>query len=256
MSPTPLAESAVDDRGIATVTIRGTHKVNIVGSAAIADATAAVAALGDRDDVRVLVLRGPQSTFVGGADIDEMATLDERSAVPFITGLAGLCDGLRRFPRPVVARLAGWCLGGGLEVAMACDLRVATRDARFGMPEVLVGIPSVIHATLLPRLVGQSRATWMLLTGEAIDATTAETWGLVHQVVDEPMLDGAVARLAGRLAGLGPDVLVAQKRLLRHWEDRPIDDAVRDSVADFAASFRSGEPQQYMGEFLARRGRR
>ncbi len=256
MSPTPLAETAVDERGIATVTVRGTHKVNVIGSAAMADATAALASLAIRDDVRVLVLRGPVNTFIGGADIDEMARLDEASAVDFIRRLAALCDALRRFPRPVIARLAGWCLGGGLEVAAACDLRVASRDARFGMPEVLVGIPSVIHAALLPRLLGRSRADWLLLTGEAIDGDTAAQWGLVHQVVDEPALDGAVARLAGKLAAIGPNALAAQKRLLRHWEDRSLDDAIEDSVAEFAAAFATGEPQQFMGEFLARRRRR
>ena len=76
------------------------------------------------------------------------------------------------------------------------------------------------------------------------------------QVVDEPALDGAVARLAGKLAALGPNTLAAQKRLLKHWEDQPLDDAIEDSVAEFAAAFRTGEPQHFMGEFLARRRRR
>ena len=253
---TPLAESAIDERGIATVTIRGAHSLNIIGAAAIADVTAAIATLRARDGVRVLVLRGPSDTFVGGADIDEMAQLDADSAVAFIESLAALCDGLRGFPRPVIARLAGWCLGGGLEIAMACDLRIASREARFGMPEVLVGIPSVIHAALMPRLIGQSRAAWLLLTGEAIGAEAAEQWGLVNQVVDGPGLDAAVAQLAGRLAGLGPQVSARQKQLLRSWEDQPLDASIGQSVAAFSAAFRTGEPQHFMGEFLARRRRR
>jgi enoyl-CoA hydratase/carnithine racemase len=251
-----LAESAVDERGIATVTIRGTHSVNIIGAAAIADATVAVAALRDREQVRVLVLRGPDDSFVGGADIDEMARLDADSAVPFIEALASLCEGLRRFPRPVIARLAGWCLGGGLEIAMACDLRIASREAHFGMPEVLVGIPSVIHAALMPRLIGQSRAAWLLLTGESIDAAVAERWGLVNEVVDAAGLDAAVAHRAGRLAGLGPQVSARQKQLLRSWEDQPLDASIGHSVAAFSAAFRTGEPQHFMGEFLARRRRK
>lgn len=254
-----LAETAVDDRGIATLSIRGTHRLNVIGSAAIADATRDLQALAARDEVRVLILRGPADSFIGGADIDEMAALDRRSALVFIKGLAGLCEALRQFPRPVIARLAGWCLGGGLEVAASCDLRIAASDARFGMPEVLVGIPSVIHAALLLRLIGQSRSTWLLTTGEAIDAARAEQWGLVHEIADggpdgqAGALDRAVNRLAGRLAGLGPAVLAQQKRLLRSWEDQPLGRSIEQSLAEFGAAFDSGEPQQYMGEFLARR---
>ena len=254
-----LAETAVDERGVATLSIRGRHRLNIIGSAAIADATRDLQLLSARDDVRVLILRGPADSFIGGADIDEMAALDHEGAIRFIEGLRGLCEAVRRFPRPVIARLAGWCLGGGLEIAAACDLRVAATDARFGMPEVLVGIPSVIHAALLPRLIGQSRATWLLTTGEAIDAARAEQWGLVHVVAGEghdhrgASLDRAVNRLAGRLAGLGPAVLAQQKRLMRSWEDQPVDESIRLSVAEFAAAFDTGEPRRFMGEFLARR---
>ena len=254
-----LTETAVDERGIATLTIRGRHRLNIIGSAAIADATRDLNELATRDDVRVLILRGPADSFIGGADIDEMAALDRESAVRFIEGLAGLCEAVRQFPRPVIARLAGWCLGGGLEVAAACDLRLAASDARFGMPEVLVGIPSVIHAALLPRLIGQSRSVWLLTTGEAIDATRAEQWGLINEVAGEGSedqggaLDLAVNRLAGRLAGLGPAVLTQQKRLMRSWEDQPLEASIQRSVAEFAAAFDTGEPQRFMGEFLARR---
>ena len=259
LSGAALSETAVDERGVATLSIRGTHRLNIIGSAAIADATRDLEALSLRDDVRVLILRGPADSFIGGADIDEMASLDSHSALRFIRGLASLCEALRQFPRPVIARLAGWCLGGGLEVAASCDLRIAAGDARFGMPEVLVGIPSVIHAALLPRLIGQSRSTWLLTTGEAIDAVRAEQWGLVHEIADggaegqAGALDRAVNRLAGRLAGLGPAVLAQQKRLLRSWEDQPLAQSIEQSVAEFGAAFESGEPQHYMGEFLARR---
>ena len=256
-----LAESAVDARGVATLSIRGRHRLNIIGSAAIADATRDLQVLAARDEVRVLILRGPADSFIGGADIDEMAALDPRSAVRFIEGLAGLCEAIRNFPRPVIARLAGWCLGGGLEVAASCDLRIAAGDARFGMPEVLVGIPSVIHAALLPRLIGQSRATWLLTTGGVIDAPRAEQWGLVHEIAgagtddQAGALDRAVNRLAGRLAGLGPAVVAQQKRLLRSWEDQPLSHSIEQSVAEFAAAFETGEPRHFMGEFLARRRR-
>ena len=135
--------------------------------------------LAQQDGLRALLLTGAGSdAFVGGADIAEMARLDPVTARTFIRTLADLCQSVRRFPAPVVACLHGWCLGGGLELAMACDFRIAHPAAQFGMPEVKVGIPSVIHAALLPRLVGPAHARWMLLTGATIDAPTAHAWGL------------------------------------------------------------------------------
>ena len=119
----------------------------------------------------MLVISGQsEKSMIGGADIKEMAKLDQGSAETFITGLRDLCEAVRAFPGPVIARMPGWCLGGGLEFAAACDFRVAAHDAKFGMPEVRVGNPSVIHAALLPGLIGWGRARWLLMTAENIDA--------------------------------------------------------------------------------------
>lgn len=243
-----------DERGIATLTIRGKGSLNILGSEATADLTQAITALAETPGIRALVVRGAgDNAFIGGADIAEMAGLRRASAERFITGLRALCDALRRFPAPVVARLAGWSLGAGLEVALACDLRIAADDAKFGMPEVRVGIPSVIHAALLPRLIGKGRANWMLLTGEVSGAPEALSWGLVDRLVPLCELDAEVDRVASLLAGFGPSVMRQQKRLLREWEDEPLDSAIDRSVGEFGSAFETGEPQHYMGEFLRRK---
>lgn len=248
------ALAAVDDAGIGTLCLREAGALNIIGSAAIGELTRALRTLGTEARLRVLVLRGSgERAFIGGADIGEMATLAPASAQTFIRALAGLCEAVRALPVPVIARLAGWCLGGGLEVAAACDLRLADATARFGMPEVKVGIPSVIHAALLPRLVGQARADWLLLTGETIDAAQAQAWGLVHEACPAGALDALVGERAAALAALPPRALQRQKRLLQHWQAVPLAQAVQDSVADFAAAFATGEPQQHMGAFLARK---
>ena len=202
----------------------------------------------------MLVLRGSgDKAFIGGADIHEMAELVPATAEQFIGRLKELCDALRRVPVPVIARLPGWCLGGGLEVAMACDLRIGSDDARYGMPEVRVGIPSVIHAALMPRLIGQSPAAWMLLTGETVDAATALSWGLVHRTVPLAELDSAVERCARLLAGLGPQVLRQQKALLRSWETLSLDDAIAASVSEFGRAFSTAEPKTYMAAFVNRK---
>src|SRR5690606_12241007 len=225
--------------------------LNILGTPVIRALCEALAVIDRNADVKVVVLRGEgDKAFVAGADINEMASLDEASAMTFIDGLRQLCEAVRTLRVPVVARLTGWCLGGGLELALACDLRVASSTAMLGMPEVKVGIPSVIHAALLPRLLGGSRAAWLLLTGEIVDARQSLDYGLVHKVVEPTALDTEINRVAGSLAALGAEVMAQQKRLLREWEDEPLDVSIRNSVREFGAAFNAGEPQKYMGEFL------
>jgi enoyl-CoA hydratase/carnithine racemase len=248
----PRLRTVVDD-GVATLTFDGAKSLNVLGTPLIEALTAALQRLHDDASLRVLVLRGAgDRAFSGGADVREMAALNPETAPAFITRLKALCDALRTLPVPVLARLPGWCLGAGLEIAAACDLRVASADAKFGMPEVRVGIPSVIHAALLPRLLGQSAAAWLLFTGEAIDADTAHRWGLVHRVVPLHELDTAVNATARHLAALGPAELRQQKALLRAWEAMPLEDAMNASVGEFARAFATGEPQRFMAHFNQR----
>lgn len=241
------------DDSIATITIANAGALNILGTPAIEDLTRGIESLRERSDLGALILRGSgDKAFIGGADIKEMAALTRETAETFISGLRRLCDALRHFPAPVIARMPGWSLGGGLEVALACDIRVAADDAHFGMPEVKVGIPSVIHAALMPRLIGSARANWLILTGENIDAAQALAWGLVDRVVPLAKLDAEVTRIASLLAGYGRSAARQQKRLLREWEDKPLDQAISDSVAEFGRAFDTGEPQRFMGEFVQR----
>lgn len=244
----------IDEHGIATVTIRNAGSLNILGSAVIADLRHAFEQVSSREDLRVVVLRGTgNKAFVAGADIKEMAGLSTEAARTFIDGLRGLCESVRQCPVPVIARLAGWALGGGLELAAACDLRLASNRAQFGMPEVKVGIPSIIHAALLPRLIGQARAGWLLLTGENIDAAQALSWALVDTVVPLDRLDGEIEHLARQLAGYGPSVLRQQKRLLREWQEQPLATAIARGVDEFASAFATGEPAKFMAPFLKNR---
>ncbi len=242
--------------GVATIELIHSTPLNIIGSPAISELTEALHAVGQDGDVRVVVLRGSgERAFIGGADIHEMVNLDRAGGEGFIRRLAGLCEAIRECPVPVIARLAGWCLGGGLEVAMSCDLRIAECGAKFGMPEVAVGIPSVIHAALMPALIGAGHSAWMLLTGETVDADTAVAWGLVHEVVAPDALDARIAQLTARLSGFGPAAVRQQKRLLNAWFDMTVHAAIEDSVGEFGRAFLTGEPQQHMRAFLDRKGR-
>lgn len=253
----PHARAEIEASGIATLTMQDAGVLNILSTPVIDGLREALAQLRDDDAVRVLVLRGASDrAFVAGADIAEMAALDEQKARTFISNLRDLCNAVRHFPVPVIARIPGWCLGGGLEFALACDLRISADDAQFGMPEVKVGIPSVIHAALMPPLIGAANSAWMLLTGDLIDAGRAQDWGLVNAAVPRAELDAAVRKLAEGFAALGPAALRQQKKLLRRWETMSVDEAIEDSVAEFGAAFNTGEPQKFMNEFLESKRRR
>jgi enoyl-CoA hydratase/carnithine racemase len=121
------------------------------------------------------------------------------------------------------------------------------------MPEVRVGIPSVIHAALLPRLIGWGRARWLLMTAENIDAATALAWGLIDLVAPEGGLDAAVEKTIEMLLASAPEALRAQKALLRQWEELPLKESVNLSIGVFGRSYLTGEPQRLMQAFIDRK---
>jgi enoyl-CoA hydratase/carnithine racemase len=243
-----------DSRGVVRATICNAGSLNILGTAVINGVREGLERLARERTIRVLVLAGQsEKSMIGGADIKEMATLGQASAEAFITRLRDLCEVVRAFPAPVIARMPGWCLGGGLEVAAACDFRVAAEDAKFGMPEVRVGIPSVIHAALLPRLIGWGRARWLVMTAENIDAPTALAWGLIDRVALPGGLDSAVEDVIKMLLECGPEALRSQKALLRQWEELPLTESVNLSIGVFGKSFLTDEPTRLMQGFVNRK---
>jgi enoyl-CoA hydratase/carnithine racemase len=243
-----------DTRGVVRLTICNAGTLNILGSAVINGVREGLQALAKERQIRVLVIAGQsEKSMIGGADIKELAKLDQASAEKFITSLRDLCEAVRAFPSPVIARMPGWCLGGGLEVAAACDFRIAAHDAKFGMPEVRVGIPSVIHAALLPRLIGWGRARWLVMTAENIDAATALAWGLVDVVASEGGLDTAIEQTVASLLACGPEALRTQKALLRQWEELPLTESVNLSIGVFGKSYLTDEPKRLMQVFIERK---
>lgn len=243
-----------DSRGVVRLTICNAGTLNILNSPVISAVREGLESLAADREIKVLILAGSgEKSMIGGADIKEMAKLDQPSAEKFISGLRDLCEAVRNFPAPVIARMPGWCLGGGLEVAAACDFRVAAHDGKFAMPEVRVGIPSVIHAALLPRLIGWARARWLVMTAATIDAPTALNWGLIDVMAAEGQLDAEVEKVIDLLLECGPEALRAQKALLRQWEELPLTESVNLSVAAFGRSFLTDEPTRLMQAFVNRK---
>ena len=245
----------LDETGhVARVTVDNPTRLNVLGTRLIDELTAAMRALEPDRQLRCVVLKGAgDRAFIGGADIREMVGLDSATAHAFITRLHLACAAIREVPVPVIARIHGYCLGAGLEIAASCDLRVASDDATFGMPEVNVGIPSVIEAALLPGLVGAGRARALVYTGTSISAADAERWGLVDRVVPKADLDDATQSWVRAIGGAGPAAIRLQKSLIRQWDAMPLDDAIQAGTHAFASAYDTDEPRRLMQAFLDRK---
>jgi enoyl-CoA hydratase len=244
-----------DERGVATVVIDNAARLNALGAALLAEFAGAMAKLGEDPSLRAVVVTGAgERAFVGGADIREMGEIDGPDAArAFITGVHLACAAVRACPVPVIARVQGYCFGAGLELAAACDFCIAAATAQFGMPEVRLGIPSVVEAALLPLLIGWGRTRRLLLTGETVDTACALTWGLVEEVAPAGALDAAVEACLADILACGPGAVRQQKALIAAWETLPLAQAITAGVEAFADAYRTDEPKRMMSEFLAAR---
>jgi enoyl-CoA hydratase len=241
------------ERGVvAYLTINNARRLNAMNSALMDAFIATMNELAAEADLRAVVLcgAGPKA-FIVGADINEMAAIkNAEQATAFITRLHRCCDAIRDLPVPVIARIHGYCFGGGLEMAAACDVRIASEAATFGMQEVKLGIPSVIEAALLPTLVGWGRAREIMLLGETFTAVEALEWRLIERVAPPSALDQAVEAWIGKLLTSAPRAVRLQKRLIRRWEDLPLAAAVQAGIDAFAEAYATDEPASAMREFL------
>jgi enoyl-CoA hydratase len=237
---------------LARITIDNSGKLNSFNRELMVEIVSAVAALDNDPQLRLAILSGAgERAFVGGADVGEIAALDHVTARSFITLVHRCCAAFRRLPVPVVARIDGYALGAGLELACACDLRVASERAVFGMPEVRIGIPSVVEAALLPKLIGHGRARRLLLTGETIGADEALSWGLVDVVAPPGDLDEAVERFVRPILAAGPRAVRLQKSLILEGEELPTAAAVQRGIDCFVSAFDTDEPARMAGALLS-----
>jgi len=252
MTMIDIAYTAHETGTSARVTIERAEKLNVLNRTLVRELTDAINSLADDDNLRLVVLTGAgEKAFIGGADIGNMATLTPDGAKEFITELHGVMAAIRDLPVPIIARIDGYCLGGGFEVAAACDMRIASDRAKFSMPEVHVGIPSVIDAALLGRLMGRGRAARLVYTGEMIDAAKAYDWGFLEEVVSPSELDNAVDKVGAAILAAGPIAIRTQKTLLNAWDDMTYSEAVAVSIPAFAKSYETPEPTERMQAFLA-----
>jgi enoyl-CoA hydratase/3-hydroxyacyl-CoA dehydrogenase len=220
--------------------------VNAVNSAIIETLWTELESLDD--DVHAVVLRGRgDRAFSAGADITGFVGGADDGGRP--GGIQPIADLIEGTAVPVVAAIHGYCLGGGLEIALACDFRIATSDAQLGFPEVNLGLlPGGGGTQRAPRLIGPGRARWLVMSGERIPAETAERWGLVEFVVDD--LDEGVARYVEPLDRQSPHAIGQIKALLHETRDARSDER---EVRAFAACLTSADGQEGVAAFLEKR---
>ncbi|MFZ2004202.1 MAG: enoyl-CoA hydratase [Stellaceae bacterium] len=245
MAVTVARETRAEGGFVARITIDRATKLNALDRALMGEIIEAMTGLADDPALRLAVVAGAGGrAFIGGADIDELAALDADSSRGFITAVHVCCDAFRHLPVPAIARIDGYALGAGLELAAACDFRIASDRSVFGMPEVRIGLPSVVEAALLPALIGPARTRKLLLTGDTIGADEALTWGLVDRVVPAEELDSAVESLAASILAAGPYAVRLQKSLILDWEEMHTAAAVDRGIDGFVEAFATDEPRR------------
>jgi len=249
-----MIDTACDPRGVVTVTVNNPAHRNALGNGGKRELAETIEQVARDPDLRVVVLTGAgDKSFIGGANISEMSTFVRHDASEGPSLTHRVCEAIRRTPVPVIARVNGWCLGAGLEIAAACDMRAAADTARFGMPEVLFGLPSGMEACLLPQLIGWGKTRELVFTGRHIDCAEAAACGLVERVAPPEGLDQAVGDWVADILRAGPNAIRAQKELIRDWERMSIADAVQQGIRAVAAAHGTEETKRLMGAFLERK---
>ncbi|TFH85190.1 enoyl-CoA hydratase/isomerase family protein [Billgrantia azerbaijanica] len=245
----------VDAAGLVRLTINRPKALNALNSAVLSELERVLSELEARDDLRgVLITGAGEKAFVAGADIAEMHEKTPEEARAFASQALRTIKRLETLPVPVVALVNGFCLGGGCELALACDWAVASDNAVFGQPEVLLGvIPGFGGTQRLPRRVGPAMALDLVTTGRKIDAAEALRIGLVNRVMPQAELEAYAEELAKQLAGNGPAAVRNAKQAVHDGMDQDLDSALALETALFALGFAGSEQKEGMGAFLEKR---
>jgi enoyl-CoA hydratase len=242
------------DKGVAVIVVNRPDKRNALNAAVREELTGVLAALRDHDQARVVIITGAgDKAFVAGADIAEFAErtpmqqralMEQRSVFEEITA----------FPKPVIAMINGFALGGGCELALACDVRIAARSAKLGQPEIKLGIiPGGGGTQRLPRLIGSGRALRMILTGELIDAVEAERIGMVDMITEDDALHATTMELASLMATHSSLTLRLAKSAVRAAEEMPLAAGLAYERELFITAFSSDDKREGVAAFLAKR---
>ncbi len=239
--------------GIATLTVNRPNALNALNSEVLREIHAAAEALVGKAS-GILVTGAGGKAFVAGADIAEMKDYSSKQAAAFSRRGQAAFQALQDFPGPVVAAIPGFALGGGLELALACDILVAAESAKLGLPEAtLAVVPGFGGTQRLPRRVGPGKAKQLLFTGAMVDATEAKQIGLVDEVVADDQLMETARNLLAKASRNGPLAVQACKRLVNDGLDMDLDDAIDMEAREFGSIFGTQDQTEGMAAFLEKR---
>ena len=235
------------------MTISSPATLNALNSTILSEIDSFVGSI-DKTSTRVLVITGEGKSFVAGADISEMSNLSEAEGLAFGQKGAAVFKKIEDLPFPVVAAINGFALGGGCELAMACDIRIASEKAKFGQPEVGLGIiPGFSGTYRLPKLVGQGIAKELIYTGKMITAAEALRIGLVNSVVAPEAFQEAVDSLVASIVKNAPRAVSLAKKSINENFDMNVDDALALENKYFAKCFATKDQKEGMAAFLGKR---
>lgn len=241
-------------KAVAVLTINRPDKLNALSSKVHAEGVAALDELRTDDAVRVLVIKGAgEKSFIAGADISEFVgntPAEQKSLFSERT----LFNSIDTFPKPVIAMIGGFCLGGGCELALACDIRLASEKARFGQPEINLGIiPGGGGTQRLTRLVGEGKSMEMILMGDMIDAETAFNIGLVNHIFAPDELEAKTMEMADKIAEKSPVALRLAKEAVKLASRSNLDEGLRREIDLFAICFSTADKEEGVSAFLEKR---
>lgn len=241
--------------GIATITVNRSQAMNAMTLTTLQELADAVQTLINSADIRVVIITGAGSkAFIAGGDISMLAGLEPGEARELALLAQGVCAAIEQSPKPFIAAVNGYALGGGCELAMSCDIRIAADTARFGQPEINIGtLPGFGGTQRLPRLVGKGRALELILTGEIIDAHEAWRIGMVNKVVPADRLLPAARELSLKLASKSTVAMKFCKQAVHNGMEMDLTNACRYEADLFALSFSTTDQKEGMQAFLEKR---
>jgi enoyl-CoA hydratase len=258
-SPPPMGVEVRQRNGadqVAYVTLDDERRLNCLSEAMLDQLTDAMDQLG-KQSMRAAVIRGAGArAFVCGGDLELLSRADKSEARRYISKAHAANEKVRMLSFPVIAAINGYCFGGGLELAAACDIRIATTGSQFAMPEVRVGVPAVVQTALLPTLIGSGRTSWLCFTGRPIDAQKALAWGLVEEVVASDRLDETVEQTVSDVLEGAPSAVQATKAQFRRGQAIGLAQGMLESIDVFAQCYDGDEPSVYGRRALQRLGQR
>lgn len=250
-----MAVECVVENGIAKIVIDRPKALNALNSEVLQELKKAIAEIQNRTDIRVLLIQGGgEKSFVAGADIAQMSNLNPLEGCEFGRLGQEVFSSLSELPFPTIAVIQGFALGGGCEIALACDIRIASEKAKFGQPEVGLGIiPGFGGTQRLARLVGPGQAKKLIYSAEIISAAQALQIGLVEQVVAPEQLDEVALKLAQMIASKSPNAVRLAKIAINQGLEGSLEEGMRLEASIFGLCFASPEQKEGMTAFLEKR---